>query len=964
MVGQRPQVIEKYHAIRSNSAILGIPLPILFGTNRLTAKLIWYGDFVANKAKVQGGKGLGKSGAQYVYTASVMAALCMGPAYALLSVWDSTDKFVVQSYSDVYVVGSSSQTFTPTYASAFAADQGPSMVAAYSYVVNDYGSPGPVTLSGNTNVPMTKVSGTPASGQYSVNPTTGVYTFSSADAGAAINVNYAFYRYVLEAEQLAIVPFSGPYTVTVNNSGTFKADMGVVYDPSGNALTRSSGSPAVGQYSESGGTYTFNSADAGQGIVINYSYTDPNTDTNAPNTLNLTLIYGTQGQSPWPYLSTKHPSQALGYTQVALVASSGLYLGYTPELPNYTYEVMGSNFGGGGTLDASLYPCIVALLTDQGYGIGFPLANLDLTSLAQAQKCWTANSFFVSPLLENQETAASVIGQWLEAGMVGAFWSEGKLKFAPYCDTSAVGNGVLYQPSTTPVWSFTDGDYIPESAKDDPIQIARSPYMDAFNRVQINYANRINDYNLEPIVEEDAGSIQTYGLRAEDPKSYDFITTLVAAQYAASMRLQRNVYVRNTYRFTVASSNAFLEPMDVIQIKDTTLGLNAIPVRITEIEDDTEKGITITAEDFIWGTAVPAYNPKDLNNPPAPLPSQQDPGSVNTPIIIEANNRVTQQQGYQLWFGVSGSGANYGGCHVWISLDGTTYKQITDINGNDEITGNARMGVLTAPLPNHADPDTTDILAVDLTESGGVLLSGAAADANDDLTLCLVDNELISYQTAALTAPSKYNLSALLRRGQLTSTIASHSVGAPFLRIDSGVFKYSFDPTLIGKTVYFKFTAFNTFRNMEQTLSEATAYSVTIAGTFSGAILLDAGMLSSTFVNNPVDAFAVPASGMTLSQTGVTMTIVMASGTVQFGSGTVSYNSASVSPSYGTWYIYFDDPRYAGGNVTLNATTNAAMIAAAPGRVYVGKITTTNTGGGSGGGTGGGSGGGKGGGFY
>src|SRR5260370_34678863 len=92
-----------------------------------------------------------------------------------------------------------------------------------------------------------------------------------------------------------------------------------------------------------------------------------------------------------------------------------------------------------------------------------------------------------------------------------------------------------------------------------------------------------------------------------------------------------------------------------------------------------------------------------------------------------------------------------------------------------------REGVLTAPLPNHADPDTADTLSVDLTESHGQLLSGTPADADAFVTLCYCDGELVAYQTATLTAAYRYNLT-YLRRGVYGTPIGAHSAGAEFAR--------------------------------------------------------------------------------------------------------------------------------------------------------------------------------------
>jgi hypothetical protein len=79
----------------------------------------------------------------------------------------------------------------------------------------------------------------------------------------------------IDGEQHAIPP-SGPFTVAVLNSGAnFVADLAVVFSSTGLALAKVGGSPAAGQYAVSGtGVYTFNSADAGKGIAISYTFND------------------------------------------------------------------------------------------------------------------------------------------------------------------------------------------------------------------------------------------------------------------------------------------------------------------------------------------------------------------------------------------------------------------------------------------------------------------------------------------------------------------------------------------------------------------------------------------------------------------------------------------------------------------------------------------------------------------
>lgn len=68
----------------------------------------------------------------------------------------------------------------------------------------------------------------------------------------------------------------GPYTVTMvpPSSGTFVADMGVVFTATGVQLTRVASAPATGEYSlnASTGVYTFAAADQGKAIKVSYEY--------------------------------------------------------------------------------------------------------------------------------------------------------------------------------------------------------------------------------------------------------------------------------------------------------------------------------------------------------------------------------------------------------------------------------------------------------------------------------------------------------------------------------------------------------------------------------------------------------------------------------------------------------------------------------------------------------------------
>ena len=69
------------------------------------------------------------------------------------------------------------------------------------------------------------------------------------------------------------IPATGPYTIVIAppSTGTFVDDLGVTY-ATGGPLTRVATAPATGQYSETGGTYTFAAADEGMSVLISYEY--------------------------------------------------------------------------------------------------------------------------------------------------------------------------------------------------------------------------------------------------------------------------------------------------------------------------------------------------------------------------------------------------------------------------------------------------------------------------------------------------------------------------------------------------------------------------------------------------------------------------------------------------------------------------------------------------------------------
>jgi hypothetical protein len=219
-----------------------------------------------------------------------------------------------------------------------------------------------------------------------------------------------------------------------------------------------------------------------------------------------------------------------------------------------------------------------------------------------------------------------------------------------------------------------------------------------------------------------------------------------------------------------------------------------------------------------------------------------DPGDSNPPVIFEPPAALSGGD-LEIWLIASG-GANWGGCQIWVSSDGSTYAMAGTLYRG------GRQGLLTATLPSHADPDSTDTLSVDLSESQGQMLSGTVADADNFVTLCYCDGELVSYQTATLTAPYTYDLT-YLRRGVYGTPIGAHTSGASFARFgpnDPSLFRYRYPASFAGQTISVKLPAFNIFGQALQDLSGLTPTSYTLTG--AGAVPAPA-YVSGSWIGSP-----------------------------------------------------------------------------------------------------------------
>lgn len=599
-------------------------------------------------------------------------------------------------------------------------------------------------------------------------------------------------------------------------------------------LTRTTGAIGADSYKVTSGSYTFNAANAGAVLTITYRYTVPGYTLSALQEVGLTLLDGSYTQSAWSWLTTNHPDEALAYRGQAAVVANAFDLKNSTETPNMTFEVSTTSSFGNGIVDANPKDVVTDYLSNANYGTLFPAALLG--NYATFGNYCTAANLFISPALTEQREGQEWLAEFARCGNSELVWSEGLLKIVPYGDANLSGNGASYTANVTPVYALTDDDYLGEI----PVRVTRKPSADRFNSVQVEFTNRANDYNTDIASAQDQANIEIFGLRQTDVVKLPMICDATIARNMAQLILQRALYIPSEYRFDLSWKYCLLEPMDLVTLTDSALGLAAAPVRITEVSEDADGKLSITAEDFPGTVAsAPLYAPQPTAGYAANYNATA--GNISTPVIFEPPDALAS--GLQIWTAAAGL-ENWGGYCLWVSSDGgVTYTKV------DTVYGAAREGVLSAALASATGTDQTNTLSVDLTASEGALASALQTDADQLRTSCYVDGEIICYGVATLTDSYEYDLSYLVR-GAFGSTEGAHAAGTQFARLDNAVSKQPFTVDDIGRTLSLKFQSFNPFGTGFQDLADLPTYHYTITGSAFNTDLPDVENLTTNYIAN------------------------------------------------------------------------------------------------------------------
>lgn len=642
---------------------------------------------------------------------------------------------------------------------------------------------------------------------------------------------------VLPGDQLshiAILP--GDKTVTVPRAAEWDSTSGVfsVVD-SGEGYFES----ATSDYTNpSDGVYVFG-ASLAVGARVRIAYAT------APVVENLSALQvagfswfgnGALGQAVWPYLTTAHPTEAIGYSGVCYVAASGFLLGGAAGLPQLAFEVDGPRQVGGGNVDASAADIVTDLLTAPVYSAGFPSASLaDMTTF----RAWCAAAgLWFSPVWTERKGVFEYLQQIARLTHSRALWSVDTLRMVPMATDPLTSGTGSYTPAPehgAPVYAITDDDI------KDPIEETRSAPADRFNRVSLRYKNREQDYAEAIESAEDRAGIDAFGLiEAPEVMSAPEIALPSVAATVSELLLREYMTSGGQYRFTLPVSYDLLEPLDIIQIEDERINLSARSVRVLEIGEVGDDGsLSITAEDVRTTGAV--IQTRQAGGGFAYSGGPPDAATLRAIMMPTALTSGAQE----LWIGMT-AGPNWGGATLWVSQTGLDYQRVADVPVR------ARLGTLAASLAS-ASVEVNPTQTTSLSLTGSTTLAGVSqADVDSALSLTWVNGELLAFRDATLSAPATYDLE-YLRRGLYGTPMGAQSIGAPWMRLDSSVVKLPVAEGDIGKTLYVKVVSRNALGTYVQGLDEVAAVPVLLVAQPSAPDAPGALALTTPFVGTYFD---------------------------------------------------------------------------------------------------------------
>ena len=517
--------------------------------------------------------------------------------------------------------------------------------------------------------------------------------------------------------------------------------------------------------------------------------------------IGLTAYLGNREQLPWPYMVGKHPDRALPYSGLAYMAGV-VDMGDRAGLPTFNFEIQGQLLNTGDGVDVNPADYIVHVLKS----IGIEETAIDGIDNFR-EYCKQADILISTPPDGKAKKAQQIVSDIADICNCYLFWSNDRLKIVPLADKPIK----TWDPHSQIQYDLTEDDFL--SGSDGRlVEYKRKSNSESYNTATVEFINRANSYEKEAVTFEVLADVQRNGMKPAPSYSAHYIYTKARAMYLAEQLAMKRLYERNQYSFKLDWAFCRLEPGDLVTLTESTCGLHKQIVVITDVQEAQDGELQITAIGKPAGVYAPTKY--DVHENERPFVDYNKPAqSILDATFIQPPADV-MGKGQELWVGVS-TPQEWGGCEVWMSDDPTANFQSMGM-----INTTARIGKLVSPLS--AEGNSCIVRMVN-----GTLKSGTHIDAERGNTVCYINGECLSYETATLNTDGTVTLNNLVR-GQFNTPIGSHSAGDKISRLDEAFMRIPYRKQDVGKKIYAKFTSLNNLGGQQEDISRVKQYEYTI----------------------------------------------------------------------------------------------------------------------------------------
>ena len=517
--------------------------------------------------------------------------------------------------------------------------------------------------------------------------------------------------------------------------------------------------------------------------------------------IGLTAYLGEVGQAPWPYAVSKHPDRALPYSGLCYMAGV-VDMGERASLPTFNFEIQGQLLETGDGVDVNPADYIVHVLKSVG------IEETAIDGIDNFRNyCSQADILISSPPETKSQKAQQIVSDIADICNCYLFWSNDRLKIVPLADKPIKS----WNPHSQIQYDLTEDDFL--SGSDGRlVEYKRKSNSESYNTATVEFINRANSYEKEAVTFEVLADVQRNGMKPAPSYSAHYIYTKARAMYLAEQLAMKRLYERNQYSFKLDWAFCRLEPGDLVTLTESTCGLNRQIVVITDVQEAQDGELQITAIGKPPGMYAPTKY--DVHENERPFVDYNKPAqSILDATFIQPPADVVGQ-GQELWVGVS-TPQEWGGCEVWMSDDPTANFQSMGM-----LNTTARIGKLVSSLAS--DGNSCIVRMVN-----GTLKSGTHIDAERGNTVCYINGECLSYETATLNTDGTVTLNNLVR-GQFNTPIGSHSAGDKLSRLDEAFMRIPYRKQDVGKKIYAKFTSLNNLGGQQEDISRVKQYEYTI----------------------------------------------------------------------------------------------------------------------------------------